>query len=46
MKGETKPDTGGAYHLHGKPGNSSRKIKCYASFHHAENFHPGGLRKL
>ena len=23
----------GAYHLHGKPGNSSWKIKWYASFH-------------
>ena len=26
-------EAGGAYHLHGKPGNSSWKIKWYASFH-------------
>ena len=26
-------ETGGAYQLHGKPGNSSWEIKWYASFH-------------
>ena len=33
LSDKRQKESSGAYHLHGKPGNSSWKMKWYASFH-------------